>query len=292
MLIDRIKKTGRRQNLLLEQTNDATIDRYNREFKEPVFDEKRIIDATASARAGGAARYPLVFRLSITGKSLLGRPVIRKAVVLVFFDTAGEDLDSQDVMSAVNRYIYRSDGIILLIDPLQLPRVRRRLRRADLPNENTETSDVLARTTGLIERGRGLGARDRITIPLAVAFSKFDAVGEFVGDQSQLSGSAAHEGGFDVHDFEAVNGEMMALLDEWGEAHVVHQVQSRYKQYGFFGLSALGCNPHGSGGPDSERDAAAGRGSVLLAPVQEQTAGERPVKHSEHGRAAFGRWCR
>ena len=248
VLIDRIKKIGPRLNLLLEPTNDATIHRYNRDFKDPVFNERRVIDATASAQAGGAVRHPLVFRLAITGKNVLGRSSIRKAVILVFFDTAGEDLNSQDVMSAVNKYIYRSNGIILLIDPLQLPQVRHRVRGTDLPNENAETSDILSRTTGLIQNGTTLRATDRIPIPIAVAFSKFDAVRELVDDQYQLNGTARHEGGFDLSDSIAVNDEMAQLLKEWGESDVVNQVKVRYKKYGFFGLSALGCNPHGPGG--------------------------------------------
>ena len=248
VLIDRIKKIGPRLNLLLEPTNDATIDRYNRDFRDPVFNEKRVIDATVSAQAGGAVTHPLVFRLAVTGKNLLGRSAIRKAVILVFFDTAGEDLNSQDVMSAVNKYIYRSNGIILLIDPLQLPQVRSRVRGMDLPNENAETSDILSRTTGLIQNGTLLRATDRIPIPIAVAFSKFDAVRDLVDDQYQLNGTARHEGGFDLSDSIAINDEMAQLLDEWGEADVVNQVKVRYAKHGFFGLSALGCNPHGPGG--------------------------------------------
>ena len=47
-------------------------------------------------------------------------------------------------------------------------------------------------------------------------------------------------------DFQAINSEMMALLDDWGGQDLVHQVRTRYAKYGFFGLSALGCNPHGT----------------------------------------------
>lgn len=248
VLIDQIKKRlGPSMNMLLEAMNDDTIQRYRSEFYDPVFKDGRIIQATVSALADRKVQRPLVYSLTLTGKSLFGGERIRDAVVLVFFDTAGEDLNDEDVMSTVNKYIYRSDGILLLIDPLQLPQVRARLTSgAALPSVNTETADIMTRTTRLVQKGRNLKVTDRITIPLAIAFSKFDAVKQLVDDQFQLNAAARHDGGFDMLDFQAINGEMMALLDEWGGQELVHQVRTRYAKYGFFGLSALGCNPHGT----------------------------------------------
>jgi len=248
VLIDQIKKRiGPNMNMLLEAMSDDTIHRYRSDFYDPVFKDRRVIQATVSALADRRVQRPLVYSLTLTGKGLFGGDTIRDAVVLVFFDTAGEDLNSEDVMSTVNKYIYRSDGILLLIDPLQLPQVRDRLGGATaLPGMNTETADIMTRTTRLVQKGRNLKATDRISIPLALAFSKFDAVKPLVDDQFQLNASARHDGGFDVLDFQAINSEMMALLDDWGEQDLVHQVQTRYAKYGFFGLSALGCNPHGT----------------------------------------------
>ncbi|HET8797000.1 MAG TPA: hypothetical protein VFO89_04900, partial [Thermoanaerobaculia bacterium] len=222
-----------------------TIKRYREVFYDPVFKQQRIIEGTKSALVDQSVQRPLVYSLTTMGKNLLGRKTIRDAVVLVFFDTAGEDLNDQDVLSTVNKYIYRSDGILLLVDPLQLPQVRDRLAKTTpLPNMNTETADILTRTTRLVQRGLDLKEIDTISIPLAVAFSKFDAVRPLVDDQFQLNASSHHDKAFDVQDFQAVNGEMMALLDDWGGAGLVHQVRSRYPSHGFFGLSALGCNPH------------------------------------------------
>ena len=87
---------------------------------------------------------------------------------------------------------------------------------------------------------------DKVKIPLAIAFSKFDAVLPLVDSQFQLRASANHDNGFDNGDFEAVNSEMMSLLDKWNGQDIIQLAQTRYEQYGFFGLSALGCNPHDS----------------------------------------------
>ena len=224
--------------------DDNTDRRYRSDFYNPVFSQHRVIDATPRGES-----EPLLFRLTITKDTNWGSS--RKSVILVFFDTAGENLNKRDTMSVVNKYIYRSHGIILLIDALQLRKVRRKLlnrgrKKDDLPNENAETSDILARTTDLIQNGQQLRDRDKIPIPIAVAFSKFDAVRDIVGGQYLVKGNARHEGGFDLVDATAVNDEMMQLLGDWGEPDVVNQVKAYYKQGRFFGLSALGCNPHDS----------------------------------------------
>ena len=82
-------------------------------------------------------------------------------------------------------------------------------------------------------------------MPLAIAFSKIDAVMPLVDEQFQLRHSANHENGFDEEDFEAVNSEMQSLLDTWDGRDIIQHAKGEYETYGFFGLSALGCNPHG-----------------------------------------------
>lgn len=248
VLINQIRKRlGPDMNILLEPMNDDTIKRYRKDFYEPIYHDKRVIFGTTSALTNRKVRQPLVYSLSISGKGILRKNKIKKAVILVFFDTAGEDLNDEDVMSTVNKYIYRSDGILLLIDPLQLPAVRDKVApTTPLPQINTETADILNRTTRLIERGHSMQPTDVIKIPLAVAFSKFDAVLPLLDPHSQLHASANHDGGFDIDDFEAVNVEMMTRLDKWNGQDILQLARTRYKRYGFFGLTALGCNPHDS----------------------------------------------
>lgn len=249
VLIDQIKKRiGPNQNLLLEWLNEETNKRYKQDFYQPVFESGRIINPTNPARVDAKVQRPLVYALTFLNKNRKGgSPKKRRVVSLVFFDTAGEDLNDEDVMSTVNKYIYRSNGTLLLIDPLQLPQVRDRLGGGTpMPSVNTEAADIITRTTRLVLRGQKLAEKDKILIPLAVAFSKFDAVKPLVDDQFQINASARHDGGFNVLDFQAVNNEMMALLEDWGGKHIVAQVQAHYTRYGFFGLSALGCNPHGT----------------------------------------------
>ncbi len=246
VLIERIRKqVGPALDMLLEPLNDHTIDRYREEFHEPIYSRGTVIEATRSALADQRVQMPLIYSLTFSDTDLFQRRRIKGAVTLVFFDTAGEDLNDSDVIATVNKYIYRSDGIILLLDPLQLPRVRDRLNGSPLPGRNTETADIITRTTNLILAGRGLSPGDMSPTPLAVAFSKFDAVEPLVDAQFQLNSEPNHTSGYDLADFNAVNAEMQALLAEWDGQTILHQVETRYKCFGYFGLSALGCNPHG-----------------------------------------------
>lgn len=248
VLIDEIlKNVGPGLQLLLEPLNEYTIKRYRDDFHTPVFRKKAVIQATTSASADRNVMMPLIYSLACSGKRLFGGRKIKKVVTLAFFDTAGEDLNNQDTMSVLNKYIYRSQGIILLLDPLQLPPVRDRLGgTVPLPEQNSETIDIIGRVTNLIQAGKKLGHSAQIPIPLAVAFSKFDAVTPLVDPQFQLLSTSNHDTGFDVGDFNAINSEMRSLVAEWEGQPLLNQVTTRYKYHGFFGLSALGCNPHGS----------------------------------------------
>jgi hypothetical protein len=247
VLIDQIRKqVGGPLGMLLEPLNDYTVRRYREDFHQPLFQKHRTISSTQSALSDRRVQLPLVYTLTFSGKDLLGRKRIRSVVTLVFFDTAGEDLDNEDIIATVNKYIYHSQGIILLLDPLQLPEVRAQLEgKVPLPRVNTETADILTRMTRLVLAGRKLAADAMIPAPLAVAFSKFDAVEPLVDPQMQLNAAADHRTGFDVADFDAVSAEMQALLARWDSQPLVQQVRTHYRRYGFFGLSALGCNPHG-----------------------------------------------
>ncbi len=247
VLIEHIKnQIGPSMDFLLEPLNDHTIKRYREHFYEQVYIKRSIIPNTKSARVDPEEQLPLVFSLTFYGKGLLGRRKMTKGVTLVFFDTAGEDLNDQDNMSVVNKYIYRSDGIILLLDPLQLGRVRDQLGPSTaVPEVSTETGEIITRTTSLIHLGRNLPQSEPIPTPLAVAFSKFDAVEPLIDPQFQLNNTPNNDDGFDLADFEAVNSEMQSLVSEWRGNSLLQQVTSRYKEFGFFGLSSLGCNPHG-----------------------------------------------
>ena len=68
-------------------------------------------------------REPLVSRLHARARHALSN--------LVFFDAAGEDLERSTILEREARYITQSDGLVLLVDPLQIPAVRDDLEGSD-----------------------------------------------------------------------------------------------------------------------------------------------------------------
>jgi len=50
-------------------------------------------------------------------------------------------------------------------------------------------------------------------------------------------------GKFVISDFEDVNNTMESLVKQWGGANFTNQLSANFKEYAYFGLTALGCNP-------------------------------------------------
>lgn len=241
VLIESLKKSvAPRLQASFNFVNEATNRRYKRYFYDELYTYGRLLQPTRAASSeDNSVSLPLVYRLYFQEGSGIGT-----VVSLVFFDTAGEDLNDQDQMSVLNKYIYKSDGIVLLVDPLQLEEVRQGLDgQSILPDRNTEAADIVTRVTNLIRAGRKLRERDKIPTPFAIAFSKVDALEPLLGPQAQIYASANHRNGFDMADFNAVGSEVASLLERWQEGHLTNEVRTHYSHFGFFGLSSLGAVP-------------------------------------------------
>jgi hypothetical protein len=248
VLIDKImNEVGEWFDSNLQPLDDETIKRYREDFYNPVFRRGETIMATRSGRADTSVKVPLIYTLSFMRKALLKKKKIRDVATIVFFDTAGEDLDAENTIITENKYIYNSSGIILLLDPLQLPNVRAQLPPgASLPSENTEIIDIIPRIAKLIRKAQKLKQDQLIDIPIALTFSKIDAIDALLDPSSSLKFSGKHTGSFNTGDFQSVNSEVEALVREWKGVDLLQQLRHNFENYAFFGMTALGCNPHGS----------------------------------------------
>lgn len=254
VLIDKImNEISSAFNCSLSAVDDATIKRYRNDFYNPVFKRSELIRVTRSAKTDSSVKQPLIYNLTFKEQGLFGNFLknkrINNVVTIAFFDTAGEDLDSEDTMKAVNRYIYNSSGIIFILDPLQLENVREMVPTGiPLPEQNTEIEDLLSRTANLIRKANGIKVDKLIDIPVAVAFSKMDAVESLIDPSSSINYTSSHinKGYFDLSDFEDVNGTMESLVRSWGGENFANQLSSNFKDFAYFGITALGCNPESS----------------------------------------------
>jgi len=230
---------------------DDTMTRYKAGAYQKLYLDMQKLDLTKSSvqDVNNGAYRPLIFTLKLKHKALFREQI--DSFTLVFFDTAGEDLNDEDTMSTVNKYICKSAGIIFLLDPMQIPAVRNQLDENTVSRASsvdwkqaTRSDDIMSRVSKLIRNDRHMKAEQRIDIPVAAVFSKFDAIASLIPEGSTVLDTSPHcaEKAFDMSDWHNVNNEIKSLLVEWGAESFMSQVDMNYTNYSYFAVSALGMN--------------------------------------------------
>jgi hypothetical protein len=167
--------------------------------------------------------------------------------LLSFFDTAGEDLRSQQSVEHNVRYLGAADGILLLLDPLQMDGAKELAAPGTrLPTPGTtddEPANVLENVTELLLSRTGRGPGGQISKPLAIVFTKMDALLHDLRETSPLRRPAPTTPYFDEQDGRAVHTEMQRLLARWNGSRIDKIAQLNYRRYRYFGVSALGESP-------------------------------------------------
>lgn len=235
-------RVGLSFNASLSTADEQTRRRYTNDFRKHLYVDRVTIPPTASARALGSVRVPLVYRVSFAGGGPFGRGV--RVTTLVFFDTAGEDLTDIDLMSTETRYIANSDGLIFLLDPLQIPAVRQQVDpEVPLPAESTSPQDIIARVAQLVRESNGLRPTQKLRPPVALAFSKMDAVRPILDPGSPVHRASEHDGRFDVSAAERTHESMRSYVHEWVGSGLDQFMLHNFESYSYFGVSALGAPP-------------------------------------------------
>jgi hypothetical protein len=218
--------------------DDSSRTRVDKELMPRLYGQGLVLEASSSARTDARIREPLVARLT------LGAAGNASQTNLVFFDSAGEDLESLDVLEREARYISQSDGLILLIDPLQIPAVRDDLAGlVELPPMPVDAYKTLGRVAALLREARAIPAGQPIDVPLALAVSKFDAVRSLLPDGHPVFSLPAHEGRFDPQVARSVSAAVRSDLVGWLGERLDSFVRHEFATVSYFGLSALGDSP-------------------------------------------------
>ena len=251
-------RTGEELNAALTGADDYTRHRFPTEYERPLYRESRLPSPTTTA-AGQHNRPPFVFRFTSerSRRLVLGGPFggngqsgsrDPRRTLLSFLDTAGEDLRTQQSMEDNVRCLGAAGGILLLLDPLQMPGAR------ELAAEGTrlpalagddEPATVLQNFTDILLAGIGAKARRRIDRPLAIVFTKIDALLPSLPETSPLRRPPPRGQYFDERDSQAVHREIHGLLARWQGGEIDRIARLNYRTYRYFGVSALGETPTG-----------------------------------------------
>lgn len=235
-------RTGERLGAAVAGADDETLSSFKRDYEQRLYDGRLL---PAETRPGAVEWYghrrPMVFKIHQETRWLW--PGRHQQTLLSFFDTAGGDLGSKASSELNERYLEAADAVILVLDPLQMAGGRRRAARdAPLPEERSEDDpySVLQRVTEMLRTGH----RDRpIRKPLAVVFTKLDALWPQLPEGSALRRPEPGGAGFDEQDSRDVHRDVRALLHDWDGRQIDQYLMYNYRRYRYFAVSALGAIP-------------------------------------------------
>ncbi len=242
-----LNQVGKELQASLMACDDRTSRRYREDFERPLYERGELLPVTQSAAS--ELHEPLVYRLTLTRR--WGRLRRRRALTLVLFDTAGEDLTSNDSVDQHLRYLGVADAVVFLVDPLGLPGARPDLHGpgAEPPAPTDDPLDVIRRVTSLLRAAHGRPAPKRLPLPVAVALTKVDVLGDRVAAHSQLHLPRPRTGRLDLADRGLVDEQVRALLERWGAGSLDRELANSYQAHALFAVSALG-HPPKAGGVD------------------------------------------
>jgi hypothetical protein len=230
-------RVGDRLGASVIPADDFTRQEFVSVYERPLYEDAVLPRAT---RAAERLIPPLVYRFMVGRRSRLRRGA--QQTLLSFYDTAGEHFTSADRFDRLTRYLTGADGVLLLMDPLQLARARSRavsgtlLPETDLVQEGPVA--VLDRITKVL-----LGGAGRVEKPVAIVLTKLDALWHDFSPDSALRRPPPEIPGFPHYDGHDVHQDVRRLLGEWGGEAIESIMNTNYARWGYFGVSSLGAPP-------------------------------------------------
>ncbi len=227
---------------------------YERRYGQRLFHDHRVIQQTERSEVDADIKIPLIYRLTLS-QTIRGKERL-KAIDLVIFDAAGEDLSSMRNFHSFGRYALKASGIILMIDPFRYPAIYHKLppeMRSQIP-----TPEALGGTPGEIldyylsykTNESALRPDEKIKTPTALVLTKIDMLRAILSRQEQtLFQETSHSGGFNRKVCERKSEQIQNFLIENGAGDLVMNLRTQFDTSAFFGVSALGAIPDGESIP-------------------------------------------
>lgn len=177
-----------------------------------------------------------------------------KTFTITFFDTAGEDFESDDLMENSAKHAFNASGIIFLVDPLKISNVNSRLDEKTIRNSSSVSINktfkidaILSIMSTSLRRHNRIKEKKKIAMPIAVLVPKIDVIASDFPDYYALKFQSNHlkRQGFIEAENRRVNTEMKKWLQNQNDGLLdsfLAQLEMNYENYSFFGASALGWN--------------------------------------------------
>jgi hypothetical protein len=263
VLINELRKRAPQlMSATLSSQGDETRNLYAQYYYSPLYEKKTLLPPTDRALRNPLVRKPLFYRLEFN-RHLSWLPAIRwrRAVNLVFFDAAGEDITEERTLSLHCRYVWNAAALVFLLDPLSFEGVYHRLQgeaRASTQREGGSPLDNVDRLVDVLEKHGGLAPGKPVQMPVAFTLTKLDALAPrpnepnepepLIDAKSPLLQPGTHEQGVEPDEFERITHEVRSHIGSWQHGLLGH-LDKKFPKAGFFAVSSLGSPPNGTSAP-------------------------------------------
>ena len=218
-----------------------TSRRFRAQYQDPLFAQNLLIESTQKERK----QEPFIYQFKFKDPS-------KAPLSLVFFDVAGEGMVEEDYLELYANHIKNAEGILFLVDPLQLSTIRNKIllsqgnSSGDFTSQYQESRDVVV-TLG--ENFIGSKEDGRTSIPTAIVVTKSDMLEKlaqeddaYLKPNSNVFQNYVHKGYFNIDEYENINGEVKRFIEQVDLAFL-DAVEVHFKNVGYFAVSSLGQNP-------------------------------------------------
>ncbi|MBQ4144624.1 MAG: hypothetical protein IJD43_14240 [Thermoguttaceae bacterium] len=227
---------------------------YERRYGQRLFRDHRVIQQTERSEVDADIKIPLIYRLTLS-QTVRGKERLR-AIDLVIFDAAGEDLSTMRNFHSFGRYALNASGIIVMVDPFRYPAIYHKLppeTRSRIPAPDAiggNPGEILDYYLSYKTNESALRPDEKIKTPTALVLTKIDMLRQILPRESQsLFQETNHSGGFNRKVCERKSEQILQFLTENGAGDLAANIRTQFETSSFFGVSALGVIPEGEAIP-------------------------------------------
>jgi len=241
VMLNELKKASA-LGLALTPQNDQTREQQDEKYRR-LCEKHIVLEATQTG-----SRQPQIWSISNRQK---------QTYTFTVFDGAGEEYEENfNASSVIWKYINVSKAIILTVDPLVLPNIMNgafvdpaviKKSHGEIGGSIRNTEDVINNLVTYITTTKGMRSAQRLNIPVAVVFTKFDTLlnNELFGPEAIIrrKSLAFRDGKVDTAEMKRVDEEIRAWLHAINEGSFINTLESHFMEINFFGVSCFGAPP-------------------------------------------------